>query len=116
LKIITVLASAATAGAVGIVNAPLASAEDATASSVGTQAKLLGGNVIQGWTISNLKTSSDQIPYPVNGTPWEATATDEAIQGGAPQVGRSHQQLERVNGRGFAGILPSAQVQRLKGE
>jgi hypothetical protein len=41
------LASAATAGAVGIVNAPIASAEDATTSSIGTQAKLVDGNVIQ---------------------------------------------------------------------
>jgi Domain of unknown function (DUF1942) len=81
--ITTALASAATAGAVGIVSAPMASAEDTTTSTIGSQAKLLDGNVIQGWTISNLKTSSDQIPYPVNGTLWEATATDEAIQGSA---------------------------------
>jgi hypothetical protein len=47
---------------------------------------LVDGNVIQGWTISNLKTSSDQIPYRVNGTLWEATATDEALEGSATPI------------------------------
>ena len=84
--ITTVLASAATAGAVGIINTPIASAEDATTSSIGNQAKLIDGNVIQGWTISNLKASSDSIPYPVDGTLWEATATDEAIEGSATPI------------------------------
>jgi hypothetical protein len=70
----------------GIIGAPIASAEDATTTSIGSQAKLVDGNVVQGWTISNLKTTSDAIPYPVQGTLWEATATDEAIQGGATPI------------------------------
>jgi hypothetical protein len=84
--ITTALASAATAGAVGVVGAPIASAEDVTTQSIGSQAKLNDGNVVQGWTISNLKPSSDAIPYPVSGTLWEATATDEAIQGSATPI------------------------------
>jgi hypothetical protein len=36
---------------------------------------------VQGWTITDLRPSSDPILYPVNGTLWEATATAEAIQG-----------------------------------
>jgi len=84
--ITTVLASAAAAGAVGIVSAPIASAEDTSVSSLGSQGKLVDGNVIQGWTISNLQPSSDEIPYPVSGTLWEATATDEAIQGGVTPI------------------------------
>jgi hypothetical protein len=95
--ITTVLASAATAGAVGFVNPPLASAEDATTSSIGSQAKLVDGNVIQGWTISNLKTSSDQIPYPVKGTLWEATATDEALEGSATPI------VSNLNARSTSG-------------
>jgi hypothetical protein len=82
----TVLAAAATvatAGAVGVITAPLSSAEDVTTTTVGSQAKLVDGNVIQGWTISDLRPSSDVIPYPVAGTLWEATATDEALQGSA---------------------------------
>jgi len=62
-KITTVLASAAAAGAVGIVGAPIVSAEDTSVSSLGSQGKLVDGNVIQGWTISNLQPSSDEIPY-----------------------------------------------------
>ena len=84
--ITTALASAATAGAVGTVGAPIASAEDVTTESIGSQAKLNDGNVVQGWTISNLKPSGDAIPYPVSGTLWEATATDEAIQGSATPI------------------------------
>ena len=79
----TVLAAAAT---VSIIGAPIASAEDVTTTTIGNQAKLVDGNVIQGWTISDLRTSSDVIPYPVAGTLWEATATDEAIQGSATPI------------------------------
>lgn len=89
MKITNALAAAAAvaaAGSMGIIGAPVASAEDATTTSIGSQAKLVDGNVVQGWTISNLKTSSDPIPYPVQGTLWEATATDEAIQGGATPI------------------------------
>jgi hypothetical protein len=86
-KTTTVLAAAAAAG---LVIAPMASADSAaetvTTQSLGSQAKLVDGNVIQGWTVSNLRTSSDVIPYPVAGTLWEATATDEAIQGGATPI------------------------------
>jgi Domain of unknown function (DUF1942) len=85
----TVLAAAATvatAGAVGIIAAPVSSAEDITTTTIGNQAKLVDGNIVQGWTISNLQRSSDTIPYPVAGTLWEATATDEAIQGSATPI------------------------------
>jgi hypothetical protein len=85
----TVLAAAATvatAGAVGIIAAPISSAEDVTTTTIGSQAKLDDGKVVQGWTISNLRTSSDVISYPVAGTLWEATATDEAIQGSATPI------------------------------
>jgi Domain of unknown function (DUF1942) len=30
---------------------------------------------VQGWTITDLKPSSDSIPYAPQGTLWEATAT-----------------------------------------
>ncbi|MGX9788338.1 DUF1942 domain-containing protein [Mycobacterium sp. MMS18-G62] len=57
-----------------------------TTQPLGSQAKLVDGNVVQAWTITNLRTSSDTIPYPVAGTLWEATATDEAIEGGATPI------------------------------
>jgi Domain of unknown function (DUF1942) len=84
-KTTTVLAAAAT---VGIVGAPIASAEDVTTQPVGTQAKLVDGNLVQGWTVTDLRPSADVIPYPVVGTLWEATATDEAIQGSATPSSR----------------------------
>jgi hypothetical protein len=89
VKITSALAAAAAvaaAGSMGFIGAPIASAEDPTTTSIGSQAKLVDGNVVQGWTISNLKTSTDPIPYPVSGTLWEATATDEALQGGASPI------------------------------
>jgi Domain of unknown function (DUF1942) len=84
--LLTAAATVATAGAVGLISAPISSAEDVTTTTVGSQAKLVDGNVIQGWTISDLRPSSDEIPYPVAGTLWEATATDEAIQGSATPI------------------------------
>lgn len=61
--------------------APVAGADTTPASWLGQEAQLDNGNVIQAWTISGLKPSSDVIPYNVHGTLWEATATDQAIQG-----------------------------------
>ncbi len=93
-RITSVLAATATGGFLG---APLASAEPAEpeatqtgptvqTQTLGSQGKLVDGAVIQGWTITNLKPSSDVIPYPVAGTLWEATATDQAIQGPATPI------------------------------
>jgi hypothetical protein len=79
----TVLAAAAT---IGLISAPIASAGDVTTTPVGSQAKLVDGNVIQGWTITDLKASTDEIPYLIAGTLWEAAATDEAIQGSATPI------------------------------
>lgn len=50
--------------------------------SLGSPANIGG----QAWTVTNLKQSSDAIPYQPHGTLWEATATDEAVQGGATPV------------------------------
>jgi hypothetical protein len=90
-------ATVATAGAVALVSAPISSAEDVTTTTVGSQAKLVDGNVIQGWTISDLRPTSDEIPYPVAGTLWEATATDEAIQGSAIPI------VSNLNARAHSG-------------
>ncbi len=84
--LLTAAATIATAGAFGLITAPISSAEDVTTTTVGSQAKLVDGNVIQGWTISDLRPSSDAIPYPVAGTLWEATATDEALEGSATPI------------------------------
>jgi Domain of unknown function (DUF1942) len=52
-------------------------------STFGTQQQLddAGGTVVTGWTISELRPSSDTIPFPVQGTLWEATATVDAVHG-----------------------------------
>jgi hypothetical protein len=84
--LLTAAATVATAGAVGIIAAPISAAEDVTTTTIGNQAKLVDGSVVQGWTISDLRPSSDAIPYPVGGTLWEATAADEAIQGSATPI------------------------------
>jgi hypothetical protein len=80
----TVMATVVTAAFVGIVSPSTAAADqaiDASAHGLGFQATLVNGEVVQGWTVSALKPSTDAIPYPVQGTLWEATATDEAIEG-----------------------------------
>lgn len=60
---------------------------------------LLDGNIIQGWTLSALRTGSDVIPYPVAGTLWDVTATDEAIQGSATPI------VSNVNARARSGQM-----------
>ena len=82
----TVLTAAAAVAAAGAVGTPTAFAEGADTQSLGSQAKLENGDVIQGWTVGNLRPSSDTIPYPVNGQLWEATATDQAIQGAVTPI------------------------------
>jgi hypothetical protein len=81
----TVVTAAATV-AVGIMGAPIATADDVTTTTIGQQAKLTNGNVVQGWTISGLKPSSDAISYRPRGTLWEATATNEAIRGSVQPI------------------------------
>jgi Domain of unknown function (DUF1942) len=61
---------------------PTAGADEAAAvHTLGGQAELVDGNVVQGWTIRDLKPSADAIPHSAAGTVWEATASDTAIQG-----------------------------------
>ncbi|GAB7065908.1 MPT63 family protein [Mycobacterium hodleri] len=74
---------AATAAVVclGLVGAPVAVADDAVVHTLGQSAELVNGDVVQAWTIKDLKPSSDVIPYQVAGTLWEATATDSAVRG-----------------------------------
>ncbi|WP_425005041.1 DUF1942 domain-containing protein [Mycolicibacterium sp. S3B2] len=87
MKITT--AFAASVVAVGaVVSAPLAHADDATTTetTLGQPAELVNGAVVQSWTVSALKPSSDHIPWQVHGTLWEATATNEALQGSVQPV------------------------------
>lgn len=79
-------AAIAAAGAITAFSAPIAIADDHNAvntTHLGSQAELVDGNVVQGWTVTGLKVSTDTIPYQPQGTLWEATATDHAIQGSA---------------------------------
>ncbi|ORA02014.1 MPT63 family protein, partial [Mycolicibacterium bacteremicum] len=82
-------AAVAAAGAITAFTAPSAIADDhgaVTTTQLGSQAQLHDGNVIQGWTVTGLKVSTDTIPAQVHGTLWEATATDEALQGSATPI------------------------------
>lgn len=87
--VLATAATAATAGAVAIGGPAIAAAEetaDTGAHALGTQATLANGDVVQGWTVSDLRQSSDAIDYPVHGALWEATATDEALQGSVTPI------------------------------
>ncbi|MCV7060637.1 DUF1942 domain-containing protein [Mycolicibacterium vaccae] len=78
-----VAAAAATAAAVA--GAAVASAE-AEVKYLGQPGELVNGDVVQHWTVTDLKPSTDVIPYQPVGTLWEATATDEAIAGNATPI------------------------------
>jgi hypothetical protein len=79
-------AVATVASAVGIgIAAPPTSSGDSypIIQKFGTEENLVddGGAVVQGWTVSNLQSSTDSINYPIRGKLWEATATDRAVEG-----------------------------------
>jgi hypothetical protein len=77
---ITMFAAASIAGSIGLATAPLAAA-DTIVTDLGNRAELINGQIVQSWTVSDLRPSSDAIPYPVRGTLWEATASDTAVAG-----------------------------------
>jgi Domain of unknown function (DUF1942) len=59
------------------------------------------GTIVQGWTVHNLKPSTDAIPYPVRGRLWEASATDEAIRGNVTPI------ISNMNARSWRRNVPS---------
>ncbi|MGV0697171.1 DUF1942 domain-containing protein [Mycolicibacter sinensis] len=81
-SISTVLAAGALAAA-GAFSTGIAAADEPAPAThpLGTQGTLPEGPGVHGWTVADLRPSSDAIPYQPRGTLWEATATDEAIQG-----------------------------------
>lgn len=80
-------AAIAAAGAFAAFSAPIATADNQTTTSqLGSQATLTNGDIVQGWTLTGLKVSTDTIPYQPHGTLWEATATDEALQGNVTPI------------------------------
>lgn len=86
MKIKPALAAVTTAAAaVAVAFAPVATA-DTEVQWLGQPGELVSGTVVQHWTVSHLKPSSDVIPYQPIGTLWEATASDEAIAGSVTPV------------------------------
>lgn len=87
MKINTAFAAVAAAGAaaIGLAAAPFASA-DTEVKYLGQPGELVNGNVVQHWTITGLKPSTDIIPFQPAGTLWEATATDEAVSGSVTPI------------------------------
>lgn len=84
---ITRVGSVAGASAVlvagALLAAPVASADSTT---LGQEGRLVVGDVIQDWTVSGLKPSTDVVPATVRGTLWEASATDTAVQGSVQPI------------------------------
>jgi uncharacterized protein DUF1942 len=85
-----VKSSLAVVAALGVASAvwpsPACADDAAVVHPLGTQVELVNGDVVQGWTIRDLKPTADAIPYAVSGTLWEATASDTAIHGSAIPV------------------------------
>lgn len=81
--ILTAVAAMAMA-MIGIAGAPTASAAYPITGKFGSTLTMHDtvGQVIETWTVSDLKPSTDAMPgYPVNGRVWEATATVKAVRG-----------------------------------
>ncbi|MGP4055081.1 DUF1942 domain-containing protein [Mycobacterium sp. 4D054] len=79
--------AAAAAATAAVAGAAVASADaENEAKYLGQPGELVNGSIVQHWTVTDLKPSSDVIPYQPVGTLWEATATDEAISGSATPI------------------------------
>jgi len=82
--LIAAAASVAAVGTVGIVGGPAAAADSyPVIQKFGTQQQLVdgAGTIVQGWTVQDVKPSTDRIPWPVHGRLWEATVTVRALRG-----------------------------------
>lgn len=69
---------------IGFTSAPIAKSAYPTTGKLGSELTMTDsvGQVELGWTVSDLKSSTDTVPgYPVAGQLWEATATVKAIRG-----------------------------------
>lgn len=73
------------AAAAALAGAP-ATAADTGVQYLGQPGELVNGSVVQHWTVTDLKPSTDVIPYRSASTLWEATATDEAVAGNATPI------------------------------
>lgn len=82
----TWMATATALAAVGVFCAPPALADDTSVHTFGTSAQLINGDVAQAWTVSDLRPSTDAIPYHAVGTLWEATASDVAVRGAVTPI------------------------------
>jgi hypothetical protein len=89
-RLLTAAITTAAAGAAGLAGAASAWADDADAAmqppgvqQLGQQGQIANGASVEGWTVSGLQPSADPIPYQPDGALWEATATDQALAGGA---------------------------------
>ncbi|WP_293003273.1 DUF1942 domain-containing protein [Mycobacterium sp.] len=120
-------AIAAISTSAGVLYAAPAEA-DAAETQAATQ-HVLGGAAQVGdstWTVSNLRPSSDTIPYHPAGTLWEATATDEASSGSTTPIvsnfnarahsGQTYRELFQV--ASAQGVNPAgiAQGQKVSGK
>jgi hypothetical protein len=82
--VMAVVATVATAGAVGITSAPAASADNyPVIQKFGTHEQLVdgAGTIVTGYRVKHLKPSTDVVPWPVQGTLWEAAVSVKAVQG-----------------------------------
>ncbi|GAB7142344.1 MPT63 family protein [Mycobacterium riyadhense] len=69
---------------IAVASAPITSAAYPIVGKLGNELTMTDsvGQVVLGWKVSDLKSSTDIIPgYPVAGDVWEATATVNAISG-----------------------------------
>lgn len=127
MKSISTALAAGALAAVGALSTGIAASDPDPAPSpatypIGTQGAVTEGPGVHGWTISDLRPSSDPIPYQPRGTLWEAIATDEALQGAVfPMVanlnarsasGQTYQSLFTVPTA--QGIVPTALTQGQK--
>ena len=71
--------------AVGLLLAPAAGAETIELGDT-TDVDIVDIEIEQDWTISDLRPSTDAIPYQPAGSLWEASATVEVPHGGVPMV------------------------------
>jgi hypothetical protein len=83
---VVVVVATVAAGLVTLGFAPMVAAADTTVVTLGGEGTLVNGDIVEQWTVGDLKPSADVIPYPVQGALFEATATDVAVHGSATPI------------------------------
>ncbi|UXA18434.1 MPT63 family protein [Mycobacterium sp. SMC-4] len=95
--------------ALTVVGAPNAAAAYPTTTGFGDRQELVdaGGEIITGYTVTDLRPSNEVVPWPVAGQLWEATVKAEALRGDPQPIVASFN-ARAANGENYQHLFAAA--------